>query len=69
MVRSFSSNSAAGFDVDEGQGKKQNPYPDNNDVHYACSLLPLFTLRLQKVRNTLKRTAAFSLRLRRMCFL
>jgi hypothetical protein len=36
------SNSVAGFDVGEGQAKKQNPDPENNDVHCACSLLPLF---------------------------
>jgi hypothetical protein len=23
----------AGFDVSEGEGKKQNPYPDNDNVH------------------------------------
>ena len=35
MVRPFGSNSVAGFDVGEGQGEKQNAYPDDNDVHCA----------------------------------
>ena len=34
-----------GFDVGEGQGKKQNPDPENDDVHCACSLLPIFYFR------------------------
>jgi len=28
----------AGFDVGEGKGEEQNPYPENDDIHRACSL-------------------------------
>ncbi|WP_202325937.1 hypothetical protein [Mesorhizobium sp. 113-3-9] len=57
MMRSFSSNSVAGFDVDQGQGEEQKPYPDNNDVHCASSLLPLFTSHLPDAGGQLRETA------------
>ncbi|WP_425351672.1 hypothetical protein [Mesorhizobium helmanticense] len=40
----------ASFDVGEGQGEKQNPYPDNDDVHGACSLF-IFAICISNLRQ------------------
>ncbi|CCV05385.1 hypothetical protein MESS2_1560009 [Mesorhizobium metallidurans STM 2683] len=32
----------ASFDVGEGQGEEQNPYPDNDDIHRGCSLFSFY---------------------------
>jgi hypothetical protein len=38
-LRSFRLKNVAGFDVGERQGEEQNPYPENDDVHGARSLV------------------------------
>ncbi|WP_143019418.1 hypothetical protein [Mesorhizobium qingshengii] len=42
MFRSSGLKNFAGFDVGEGEGEKQNPYPENDDVHRACSLFSFY---------------------------
>ncbi|CCV16194.1 hypothetical protein MESS4_830414 [Mesorhizobium sp. STM 4661] len=39
----------ASFDVGEGQSEKQNPYPDNDDVHGTHSLF-IFALCISNLR-------------------
>jgi hypothetical protein len=42
MLWSSGLKNVAGFDVGEGQGEKQNPYPENDDIHLGCSLSSLY---------------------------
>ena len=47
--RTFRSEDVAGFDVSEGYGKEQNPYPDNNDIHRVRSLFKLSASALGRI--------------------
>jgi hypothetical protein len=49
--RTFRLENVAGFDVGEGEGEEQNPYPDNNDVHRVRPMFILLCICIWQERN------------------